>query len=243
MPSPQLTHTSRRRPQGGGPGKKNTRQEAITTHKQADTRSVDLPMTPERNNTGQEASTIYKQIDTRSVDPPRTPGKEQEQKKLRQEATTMYKQTKESSMEPKVTSESTEGPTPWESQLGWFYLGHGVWAQEDRQPETCNTGESPQQAPEWLEHWLNNNDKDIQKHNKVRKQGYPNRWGAKIPVESKWNLELFSELLQEYPDREVVDWIRYRWPTVRLPTLLQPGHSTKNHKGATDFPKHLNKYM
>ena len=62
-------------------------------------------------------------------------------------------------------------------------------------------------------------------------------------MESKWNLEVFRELLKEYHDQEVVEWIRYGWPTGRLPTLGQPGHTNKNHKGATDYPEQLERYI
>ena len=66
---------------------------------------------------------------------------------------------------------------------------------------------------------------------------------AQIPVKSKWNLELFSDLLTEYPDKEVVDWIRFGWPAGRLPTLPSPEPSSRNHKGATEYPEALQEYI
>ena len=71
----------------------------------------------------------------------------------------------------------------------------------------------------------------------------PAEGGARIPVQTKWNLELFAELLQDYDDAEVVEWIRYRWPTGRLPTLPDPLICSQNHKGAIDYPKALDKYI
>ena len=73
--------------------------------------------------------------------------------------------------------------------------------------------------------------------------GYPNRWGARIPVKSNWNLELLESLLQDYEDKELVEWLRYGWPTGRLPTLEDPDISTKNHKVGTDFPEALQEYV
>ena len=86
-------------------------------------------------------------------------------------------------------------------------------------------------------------DTDLQLHEAVLKGGYPNRWGARIPVKTKWNLERFEELLKDYSDSEVVEWIRYGWPSGRLPTLPDPGISTRNHKGVTDHPGVLKAYI
>ena len=86
-------------------------------------------------------------------------------------------------------------------------------------------------------------DKDIELHEQVLSEGYPNRWGARRPVETKWNLELFQELLREYDDKEVIEWMKYGWPAGRLPTLGDPQRSQSNHKGATDHPEALRKYI
>ena len=84
---------------------------------------------------------------------------------------------------------------------------------------------------------------DIALCKKVRKQGYPNRWGAKIPIQANWNLELFEALLTDYHDAEIVEWMKYGWPIGRLPTMAQPELTFKNHKSATDFPQALDKYI
>ena len=77
----------------------------------------------------------------------------------------------------------------------------------------------------------------------VLREGYPNRWGARRPVRTKWNLELLEELLEDYEDKEVVEWMRYGWPTGRLPTMEDPHITTKNHTGATDHSQALRKYI
>ena len=100
-----------------------------------------------------------------------------------------------------------------------------------------------QWEPGWACRWLADNDADLSLHAKVWNNGYPNRWGAKQPVNSAWNLSLFSELLHEYEDKEVVQWLKYGWPTGRLPSLPPPGLCTKNHKGASDYPQYLQKYI
>ena len=77
----------------------------------------------------------------------------------------------------------------------------------------------------------------------VREQGYPNRWGARIPVHSNWNLDTLEQRLQGYQDKEIVQWLRYGWPSGRLPTAVPPARTYKNHKGATDHPQALKQYM
>ena len=49
--------------------------------------------------------------------------------------------------------------------------------------------------------------------------------------------------MEGYEDKEVVEWLKYGWPTGRLPTLPAPSTSNKNHKGAVEFPEHLIKYI
>ena len=67
--------------------------------------------------------------------------------------------------------------------------------------------------------------------------------GGKRPVNTKWNLVKFGELLRNYHDKEVVEWIRYGWPTGRLPTLPDLEISGRNHKGATEHPEALTAYI
>ena len=87
-------------------------------------------------------------------------------------------------------------------------------------------------------HW-----EDINLWRRVWEQGYPNRFGARIPIKNKWNLEKFKQMLGTYQDREVVEWIKYGWPSGRLPSLGPPKKTYKNHKGATDFPEALKRYI
>ena len=133
---------------------------------------------------------------------------------------------------------------PWEAQEGWVYMGHGEWLSVDRTQDEQQPVTQIEQEPKWIRQWLEKNDQDIQTSILVRRLGYPNRWGGtKIEVDSKWNLEEFQQLLGNYWDREVVDWLRYGWPGGRLPTLNPPGLSAKNHKGATEHPAQLARYI
>ena len=84
---------------------------------------------------------------------------------------------------------------------------------------------------------------DLMKAYLVKEKGYPNRYRAKIPVDSKWNLQRFAELSTQYEDKEVVEWMKYGWPSGRLPTLGPPAKMFKNQKGATDYLAALKKYI
>ena len=97
--------------------------------------------------------------------------------------------------------------------------------------------------PEWVYKWRCQVDRDIKLHQEVMDKGYPNRGGARRPVNTKWNLEKFEELLVNYLDKEVVEWIRYGWPTGRLPSHPDPACSHSNHKGATEYPQTLKQYI
>ena len=139
----------------------------------------------------------------------------------------------------------------WEDPTNWTYMGHGEWVPvEEVNAENEAIGaegnqevETPEVEPGWILKWRAKVDEDIKLHQEVLEKGYPNRWGARRPVRTRWNLDRFKELLKNYEDREVVEWLRYGWPTGRLPSLPNPGITCKNHKGTTDHPEALRKYI
>ena len=116
----------------------------------------------------------------------------------------------------------------WQHTGEWTYIGEGEWVQlEESANLQAHTAQELNREPEWVHKWRTTVDEDIQLHEKVLKGGYPNRWGAKIELKHKWNLQLMEDLLRDYEDNEVVEWMRYGWPSGRLPTLGEPEHSTK----------------
>ena len=140
------------------------------------------------------------------------------------------------------TELSSENPS-WEAQMEWMYAGHGEWVQPTTMGEVAEHGNKLKAEPGWVQNWLAKQDEDIRLHNQVLELGYPNRWGAKIPVNTKWNLQLLQELLEGYEDQEVTEWLKYGWPIGRLPTLPPPQLSYKNQKGAQEHPEALEKYI
>ena len=128
----------------------------------------------------------------------------------------------------------------------------GEWAPPERLPSASTNGwdndmgnndEVIKWDPDWIQARRAKEDKDITLHQEVLEKGYPNRWGARIPVKTKWNLDRFEQLLSEYEDKEVVDLLWFGWPTGRLPTVGEPSKTHRNHKGATDFPEAVSRYI
>lgn len=79
--------------------------------------------------------------------------------------------------------------------------------------------------------------------NNVRKFGQCNRYGLQASLESNWNLTLFSQLLQNYTDKDVIPWLRFGWPLGRDDTLPQPGWACANHPSAVNNPSDIRKYL
>ena len=62
-------------------------------------------------------------------------------------------------------------------------MGHGEWApQHDENPGEARDNQAEdwelQWEPEWTQKWLGKVDEDLNRHEKVLRRGYPNRWGA-----------------------------------------------------------------
>ena len=77
----------------------------------------------------------------------------------------------------------------------------------------------------------------------VRASGKLNYLGAKVPVPTHWDLNLLENLLADYEDKLVVDFLRYRWPMSRSILPLTNRSAKINHKGTLDFPDAINHYL
>ena len=51
---------------------------------------------------------------------------------------------------------------------------------------------------------------------KVKREGYPNAYGAHIPIKSKWNLDKLRKMLVGYGDQELIEFLTFGWPANRL---------------------------
>lgn len=77
----------------------------------------------------------------------------------------------------------------------------------------------------------------------VRSFGTFNRFGARVPVPTKINIDLLQQLLQGYEDMEVVEWLKFGWPTGRPLNCPETKSLLINHKGANLFPQHIDNYF
>ena len=105
--------------------------------------------------------------------------------------------------------------TDWEQDCHWLYTGEGEWSPNISPKERSGTGtHSPSMTNTDLPSGV---DEDVNLHGEVWKKGYPNRWGARIPVQSGWNLELLQSLLQGYTDKDISEmvtiWVAHRQTT------------------------------
>ena len=84
---------------------------------------------------------------------------------------------------------------------------------------------------------------DIMLAHKVTQSGVPNRYGCRIPLVTKWNLQLFDAFLLDYKDREVIEWLRYGFTISRHDDINDPTLAERNHKGATMYPEAISEYI
>lgn len=87
----------------------------------------------------------------------------------------------------------------------------------------------------WSEH--------VQLSWKVIRSGTFNRYGVRQIVNTRWNLDLFEQMLHGYHDIEIVEWLRYGWPVGRAWDAPDPQIKIHNHKGATLFPDDVDEYI
>ena len=112
----------------------------------------------------------------------------------------------------------------------------------DKNLPTGNHHNLTQEGPDAIR-WMRTLDADIQLHHEVWEKGYPSRFGAKIPVQSGWNLDKLEQYLRDYEDKDIVEWLKYGWPTGRVPGIPDPGWADRNHKGAEEYPQALKAYI
>ena len=90
---------------------------------------------------------------------------------------------------------------------------------------------------------LDDNWDKVELHNKVMEGGYPNAWGARIPIYSKWNVPLLKTLLHGYHDQELTMWLTYGWLISRPPYWPDPMLTFSNHASTTDYPEEMERYI
>lgn len=84
---------------------------------------------------------------------------------------------------------------------------------------------------------------DLQLAEEINKSGKFNFQEVRVPINTQWNTELLEQLLEGYHDKQVAELLRYGWPVDRNNDVPLPEISGRNHKGATEFPDHIDKYI
>ena len=99
--------------------------------------------------------------------------------------------------------------------------------------------------PDWWTEggWVDKMCDEVKLAFRVKNEGYPNIYGAKIPVKSGWNLTVMRKKLVGYVDHELVDFLEFGWPSNRLPNMPFPTMNTCNHSSATMYPSFVQSYI
>ena len=82
----------------------------------------------------------------------------------------------------------------------------------------------------------------VQANKAVRISGKQNFAGCRIPVPSSLNFEYLEKELADYKDRAIIQLLRYGCPI----NYEGPGNLSRachNHRGATDFPEHIERFL
>ena len=77
---------------------------------------------------------------------------------------------------------------------------------------------------------------------KVRQSGIPNSQGCKFTVDTTWNLEKMENLLEDYNDMEVIDYLWYEFPVNAVGTVKSdevPSNQRGAHENIIAFRKYL----
>ena len=97
-------------------------------------------------------------------------------------------------------------------------------------------------------HYLNNQQEfdfieRILISHKVLQSGIPNRYGCRIPIRNTWNLILMKDLIYEYYDQEIIDWLTYGFSISRCNDAEDPIPANANHAGALHHPESIDAYL
>ena len=82
----------------------------------------------------------------------------------------------------------------------------------------------------------------VQLHNVVYESGLPNYQGLRIPLETHWNVSYLRDVLKDYSDYEICDFIEFGFPISYL-SDIKPESAMMNHKGAMEFPEAVDSFI
>ena len=77
----------------------------------------------------------------------------------------------------------------------------------------------------------------------IRKSGLPNYRGARIPIKSGLKIPAWEKYLQDYPDKRILQYIRFGFPLSLGSALGLRNTSVKNHYSAMQHPQAVEQYI
>ena len=84
---------------------------------------------------------------------------------------------------------------------------------------------------------------DVMLAHKVINSNTANRWGCRIPVRSGWDVSRLEQLLEQYHDADITEWLKYGFPISWDDARTDPTPAHMNHLRATLFPQHIDDYF
>ena len=82
----------------------------------------------------------------------------------------------------------------------------------------------------------------VHTNNVIYESKMPNYLGLQIPVMQFWNLDVFENLLVDYPDKEIIQFLKFGWPINHDGRQYSNG-ICENWKGANLHASQVNKYL
>ena len=77
----------------------------------------------------------------------------------------------------------------------------------------------------------------------IRQTGVPNYRGARIPIKSGLNLEAWERHLKDYPNKKLIEYLKFGFPlSIQSPNKLT-NTDVKNHYTALQYPKEVATYL
>ena len=125
----------------------------------------------------------------------------------------------------------------------WYHTNHELNTMRTHTSSNCNSGFEHNmekyieiQRQQGFMH-------DIMLAHKIIESGVPNKFQCRIPVATKWNLQLMHIMLHEYYDQDVLDWLKFGFSISREDTFGDLEPAEHNHMGAIMFPQAINDYI
>lgn len=79
-------------------------------------------------------------------------------------------------------------------------------------------------------------------YEEIRAKGLPNFLGAKIPVSSNLHIQKWKEYLNNYHDKEIVEFLEYGWP-IGFHSEVPPESVNDNHPSAKNYNNQIKKFV